>query len=96
MGVRDVESGAEPEEVVHDARKRFKKIRAVLRLVRGGIDRRVFDRENVRFRDAGRPLSEVRDVGVLVQALDRLGECPGEPDGRQAIAGVREATRRMW
>jgi CHAD domain-containing protein len=84
-------TGAEPEEVVHDARKRFKKVRALLRLVRGGIGRRIYDREDVRFRDAGRLLSEVRDAGVLVGALDRLAEGLGDPDGLRALAGVREA-----
>lgn len=82
---------AEPEEVVHGARKRFKKVRAVLRLARGGIDRRVYDRENVRLRDAGRPLSEVRDAGVLVQALDRLVERLGDPAVLPATAAVRAA-----
>jgi CHAD domain-containing protein len=84
-------TGAEPEEVVHDARKRFKKVRALLRLARRGIGRRVYDRENARLRDAGRPLSQVRDGGVLVGALDRLAERLGDPDSRRAMAGVREA-----
>jgi CHAD domain-containing protein len=83
-------TGAEPEEVVHDARKRFKKVRALLRLVRGGIGRRVYDRETVRFRDAGRPLAGLRDAGVLVQALDRLAGRLVDPDSRRAMAGIRE------
>jgi CHAD domain-containing protein len=72
-------SGAEPEEVVHDARKRFKKVRALLRLVRDGLGRKFADQEDARFRDAGRPLSEVRDAGVLVEAFDKLVERSGPP-----------------
>ena len=66
--------GTDPEEAVHDARKRFKRVRAVIRLARGGLGRKLADREDTRFRDAGRPLSEVRDAGVLVQAFDGLVE----------------------
>ena len=51
------QNGAAPEEVVHDVRKRFKKVRALLRLARGGLGRKLVDRENARFRDAARPLS---------------------------------------
>jgi CHAD domain-containing protein len=85
------QTGVDPEEVVHGARKRFKKVRAVLRLVRGSIGRRAYDREDALLRDLGRPLSETRDAGVLVQALDRLPARPDAPDGRQDVAGVREA-----
>jgi len=67
-------SEAEPEEVVHDARKRFKRVRALLRLARCGLGRSLYDREDNRFRDAGRPLSEVRDAGVLVETFDQLIE----------------------
>jgi len=84
-------SGAEPEEVVHDARKRFKKIRALIRLVRDGLDRKIADQENARFQDAGRPLSEVRDAGVLVDTFDQLVErfgSPGDPEAASAIHSV--------
>jgi hypothetical protein len=62
------------EEVVHGARKRFKRVRAVVRLVREGLGERRYRRENACFRDAARPLSEVRDAHALVQTLDRLAE----------------------
>jgi len=60
------------EEVIHAARKRFKKLRAVMRLVRGSLGGKVYRRENTAFRDAGRPLSEVRDAHAPVLALDKL------------------------
>jgi CHAD domain-containing protein len=61
-------------EDVHDARKRFKRVRSVVRLVRDEIGEREYDRENVRFRDAGRPLSQVRDARALILALDALAQ----------------------
>ena len=82
-------NGTDPEEAVHDARKRFKRVRALIRLARGGLGRKLADREDTRFRDAGRPLSEVRDAGVLVQAFDGLVE--GRPE---SISPVREVLLR--
>ncbi len=86
-------SGDDPEEIVHDARKRFKKLRAVLRLGRGGLGRKLYDRENTRFRDAGRPLSEVRNAGVLLKTFDQLVERSGDLDRPGAVAAVRSALR---
>ena len=57
---------------VHEARKRFKEIRGALRLVRDELGEKHFRRENRTFRDAGRPLSAVRDAKVLVDSLDGL------------------------
>lgn len=67
-----------PEEgltaAVHDARKNFKRLRALLRLVRPALGRKRFDRENAVFRDAGRALSAVRDAQVLVVTFEKLLE----------------------
>jgi CHAD domain-containing protein len=60
------------DESIHDARVCAKKIRAILRLVRGEIGRKDFKRENLRFRDAARRLSHVRDTAAMVEALDKL------------------------
>ena len=81
---------AAPEGVVHDVRKRLKRVRAVIRLARGGLGRRLADREDTRFRDAGRPLSEVRDAGVLLQALDQLVERYGDQGRPEVIGSARE------
>ena len=64
--------GDDPSEAIHDARKRFKKIRAVMRLVRDEVGEDVYRRENVCYRDAGRALSEVRDSYVKVATVDAL------------------------
>ncbi|WP_052055307.1 CHAD domain-containing protein [Myxosarcina sp. GI1] len=60
------------DEAIHDARKRFKKIRAVIRLVRDDLDKKTYKKENACFRDAGRRLSGVRDAEVLSETLESL------------------------
>ena len=62
----------ERTETIHDVRKRIKKIRAVVRLVRDELGKKVYKRENECFRDAGRGLSEVRDAQVLLETFNKL------------------------
>jgi len=62
----------QPSEVVHDVRKRLKKMRALLRLVRDEIGKETYQRENICFRDAGRKLSSVRDAQVLIETVETL------------------------
>jgi CHAD domain-containing protein len=69
------------EEAVHEARKDMKKLRALLRLVRGELGDRVFKAENACFRDTARELAGVRDADVMLATLgdmeERYGELPG-------------------
>jgi CHAD domain-containing protein len=67
-----VADARKPDNTVHSIRKRFKRVRALLRIVRSGIDESLFAVENASFRDAGATLSQVRDATVLVQTLDTL------------------------
>src|SRR5690349_2501354 len=71
------------EQAVHEARKSFKRLRAVVRLSRDQLGDETRQRENETFRDAGRELSGARDARVLVETLDKL-------DG-EAFAGLRAA-----
>jgi CHAD domain-containing protein len=57
-------------EGVHDARKRVKKVRGLLRLVRPGF--KGFARENAALRDAARTVSGLRDHAAMIETLDRL------------------------
>jgi CHAD domain-containing protein len=66
------------EKRVHDARKRFKEIRAVLRLVREPFGAQ-FDVENAWYRDAGRTLASARDADAVLEALGKLGEAKPLP-----------------
>lgn len=81
------------DEAVHDARKRLKRVRAALRLVRTALGSRVYDRENAGFRDAARPLTEVRDAKVLIDTLDKLTEHFGEQVDGSALEDVRRGLR---
>ncbi len=60
------------DEMVHDTRKRCKKLRAVVRLVRDEMGEAIYKRENIAFRDAGRELAPLRDSYVMVKTVERL------------------------
>lgn len=57
---------------IHETRKCLKRIRALLRLVRPGLDDGVFQHENARYRDLGRLLSPARDAEILSETLVKL------------------------
>ena len=57
---------------VHNARKRLKMLRAVVRLVRDPLGSASYADERDTFRDAGRRLSSMRDADVLISTLDQL------------------------
>jgi CHAD domain-containing protein len=59
---------------VHDARKRLKETRALLRLVREPLGKSNFTQWNVQLRDLARELAEQRDAAAMVEAWDRLIE----------------------
>lgn len=71
--LKGLQSGGD-HSTVHDARKRFKKLRAVLRLVRSNLGRKGYREANVLLRDAGRELSALRDAQVLVETLEALAK----------------------
>jgi CHAD domain-containing protein len=60
------------EEAVHEARKDMKKLRALLRLMRGELGETVFARENACFRDAARELAGARDTDAMIETLSKL------------------------
>lgn len=96
-GDRDLHDG------VHDARKRLKKVRAVLRLVRDVIGEERYRADNVFYRDRGRELAEVRDARVAVETLDALRSRPAAAlsvetfavPGRRLAARFEDVSRRI-
>ena len=50
-------TGDDPVEAIHDARKRIKKTRALLRLARPGLKTKAYRRRNRELRDTGRGMS---------------------------------------
>jgi CHAD domain-containing protein len=79
------------DERIHSVRKRFKRVRAVVRLVRDAIGESAYQTENESFRDAGRPLSKVRDAKVLLEALDKLKERSGKEARNASFRHARRA-----
>ena len=63
---------------MHEARKDLKKARAVLRMVRHRMDDEVYQRENVRLRDAGQALAGTRDAEAKVGTIEALEERFGD------------------
>jgi CHAD domain-containing protein len=93
--------GDDPDEAIHEARKHFKKIRAIMRLVRDELGSSIYKRENVTYRDAGRRLSDMRDSYVKVETLDDLEDEYSDEladgafdDMRQTLVERHEAVRR--
>lgn len=85
-----VDNGSEaPHVAVHEARKRCKRVRALLRLVRPDLGE-LFQIENVRFRDASRRLSPVRDATASIETMDRLAVSE-DVDPGEFFPGVRSA-----
>jgi CHAD domain-containing protein len=84
-------SGHDIGEAVHEARKAFKRLRAVLRLARDELGDAVYRRENATFRDAGRSLSGVRDAAVLVATLDDIVGRYSDELSDGAFGGLHEA-----
>src|SRR4051812_44559056 len=62
----------DPVEAVHDARKRLKKTRALLRVARPAMRPDAFRAYNRELRDQGRSLSGARDADVMVETVDAL------------------------
>lgn len=85
----------DPHEAIHEARKAFKRVRALYRLVKH--DARDFQRhENIRLRDIARTLSTVRNATALIEAVTDLQTYAKTPEEAVALSFSREAlaTRR--
>src|SRR5262245_20287283 len=74
--------------VVHEVRKRCKKLRGLLRLVRPGVGDS-YARENAHFRDAARFLSPLRDDQSIIDAFDALRDHFGDQIDRKAFGTVK-------
>ncbi len=84
-------SGEDHDKGIHEARKCFKRIRALLDMSRPALSEKVYRRENRRFRDLGRALAGPRDIHVMRQTLERL-----EQQHDLGEAGRAPAALRAW
>ena len=82
------------DPAVHAARKELKKARATLRLLRDVLGTSTYKRENAALRDAARPLSELRDGQVLLDALSSLVEHHGAPASQWPLGKFEHVLNR--
>lgn len=76
-----------PHEAVHDARKKFKRIRALYRFLQKA-DADFRRTENARFRDIARSLASARDAAALVETVTYLESFSRSDAEAQALASV--------
>ncbi len=96
--LREQPDGESADKAVHEARKDLKKLRSVLRLVRDEVGEEAYQRENTRFRDAGRMLSGARDAEVKLATLNSLQQRFEEELGGaelDALVGRLESERNL-
>src|SRR6266550_4213516 len=62
------------DQSIHDTRVCFKKLRALLRLVRDDLGDKTYERENIYCRDSNRRLSSLRDTAAMAETLKKLRE----------------------
>jgi CHAD domain-containing protein len=80
---------------IHDARVSFKKMRALLKLIRDGVSNSFYQQENIGYRDVGRHLSSVRDSAAMVESLDQLVEHFNDQLAPDAFASIRKSFVQM-
>jgi CHAD domain-containing protein len=90
LATSELKSIGDPEsiEAIHEARRRVKKIRAVIRLVRPVLSRtcRAADK---RLRNVNRMLAPVADGHEIVETLNHLGQKYGSGLGKHTLALIR-------
>lgn len=85
-GLADAGQSGPDASAVHDARKRLKKTRSLVRLARADLGLNFGREVNVELRDAGRELSAQRDADVMVQTVQRLLDTSDDPRVVEALA----------
>jgi CHAD domain-containing protein len=90
--IEQLEKGS--EESVHEVRKSFKRLRAIVRLARDQLGDEIYERENRDLRDLGRRLSATRDSQVLLETLDAVAGRHAPPGLRQAVAAEHARAER--
>jgi CHAD domain-containing protein len=92
--IRELRSVGDPEsdEAIHDARRRVKKIRAVMRLVQPVLDKdyRTVDRD---LKNVSRMLAPVADGQGVIVTLNQLAQRYRRALPRRAVASLRAGLR---
>jgi len=82
------------DDAVHDTRVCFKKLRGLIRLIRGELGNQIYQRENRFYRDINRVLSKVRDSTALIEIFDKLTERFEEELANDAFESFRKSISR--
>ncbi len=82
------------DEAIHDARVCIKKIRAILRLIRDPLGKKIYAEEDTGYRDVARELSRVRDSAAMIEIIDKLAEHFSDQLSPDAFDSVRAPLRR--
>ena len=77
---------------IHDARKRIKECRALLRLLRPALGAQ-FAIENVWYGSVARDLAHARDAEALIESAESLRKRATDPSARRRLGRVRRALR---
>lgn len=76
------------QDTVHQVRKRCKKLRGLVRLVRGSFSD--YKSENQKFRDTAAQLSYIRDAEAIIETHDDLIGVYGDQIDQMAFSSVRD------
>lgn len=76
-------------KTIHETRKCIKRIRAVLKLVRPGVSKTWYAKENARFRDIAALLAPSRDTDILDETTLKL-DAQSDRSAQAAIAATRK------
>lgn len=89
LAAQSLRQASDPAKAVHDARRRIKRVRAVVRLLRPTLGESWYDRENSPLRLIARELGPGRDAAVLIQTLDRLIDQSPRESKRRSLLEAR-------
>lgn len=78
----------EPDAAIHDVRKRLKKLRALVRICRHELGEEYYKERNICFRDAGRRLSNLRNLSSMQSTLQLMHERYHEGLKANAFKGI--------
>jgi CHAD domain-containing protein len=84
-------ANSDRDEAIHAARRCFKKLRGLLRLVREEIGEDIYELENRCFRDLGRRLAGQRDIASVREAVQRLLKEPYDEASLQLLHRLDES-----
>ena len=82
------------DEVVHDVRRKIKRLRAVLRLVRPGIGETAYKKAADTLREAAGRLDAMRDAQVRLTALEELAKRSNGQLPRHSLPKIQNALRQ--